>query len=160
MVLSDGPYVVGDVELLGDVAQVVVVADDAGNVDGPLAGLVAGEQVVEAVTHAADEDGHAGAYVVEVEAEGHVVAWGVECGDVLADLVARDEECVELPFYSHEEDAVLAVDVLVEVDDVALVVRNELGDVGYDALPVGAVEQQDGRRFHVVCVSFCLCLLS
>ena len=156
VVLLDGPDVEGDVELFGDVAQVLVVGDDAGDVHLPLARLVARQQVVEAVAHAADEDGHAGSLVGEVEAEGHPVALGVERLEVLSYFVLGDAEVLQLPFDAHEEDAVLAVDVLVEVDDVACVVGDEACDLGDDARLVGAVEQQDGCGFHECLIGFVL----
>lgn len=46
----------GDAELHGHPLQVRVVADDAHNLAGELAGLVADEEVVEAVVGLADED--------------------------------------------------------------------------------------------------------
>ena len=141
VVLVDAPHVVGDIELLGDVAQVLMVADDAGDIDSPLAGFVARQQVVEAVAHAADEDGHARALVGEVEVECHLVALRVECGKILLDLVLGDEEALQLPFNAHEEHAVLTIDILVEIDDVTFVVGDELGDLGDDARLVGAVKE-------------------
>ena len=146
VVLGDGPHIEGYVELLGDVAQVLVVAHDAGDVHLPLACLVTGKEVVEAVAHLAHEDGHTGTDVVEIEVESHVVALGVECRDVFLYLFTRDEKVIKLPLDAHEEHTILAVHVLVQINDVALVVGDELGHFGYDALLVGAVEQQYGGR--------------
>ena len=139
MVFLDGPYIVGNVELLGDVAQILVVAHDTGNVHIPLACLVACEEVVKTVAHLADEDGHARALVGEIEVERHLIACRVERGQVFLDFILGDEEFLEFPLDAHEEHAVLAVHILVEIDDVSLVVGNELGYFRNDSRLVGTV---------------------
>ena len=52
-------------------------------------------------------------------------------------------EAVELPLDALEEDVLLAVGVLVGVDDVAVVAVEEVGDGGDEPLLVAAGEQQD-----------------
>ena len=148
VVLLDAPHVVGYAELLGHIAQVLMVGDDAGNVHIILSGLPPCQQVVETVAHLRDEDGHAGPTVAEVEAELHLVSLSVERVNIFADFLAGDEEAVQLPLYAHEEHAVLAVYILVKVNDVALVVGNKLGYLRDNALLVGAVEEKNGGRFH------------
>ena len=101
------------------------------------------------MAHLADENGHTGTYVVEIKAEGHLIALGVKSGDVFLDLVTGNEEIIQLPFKTHEENTILTVDILVEVDDVPLVVGDEFGHFRDDALLVGAVQKQYGSGSHL-----------
>ena len=73
--------------------------------------------------------------------------------DVFLDLVPGNEEALKLPLDAHEQHPVLPVHVLVQIDDIAAVVGDELGDFGDDALTVRAVEQYDSGRFHVLTVN-------
>ncbi len=150
MVFLDGPYIVRYVELFGHVAQIFVVAHYAGYVDVPFAGLVACQNIIQAVAHLAYEDGHARLYVVEVQAALHVVSAGIQCVDVFLDFVLRYEETVQFPFHAHEEYTFHPVDVLVEIDDVATVVCYEFCQFRYYSFPVGAVQKQDGCWFHMI----------
>lgn len=148
MVFIDGPDVVWDIELLCDVAEIFVVADDAWDFDVPLAGFVSCEDIVEAVAHFADEDGHSRGFIAEVEIEGEFEAFVVEGVQDVADFVARDIEIFEFPFDAHEEHAVDIVDILVDIDDIAAVIGDEAGEFGDDALSIGAVEQEDCSWAH------------
>ena len=141
LVRQDAPHVVGDAELVRDVAQVFVVGDDAGDVHVPFARTVAGEQVVETVAHLAHEDGHARLLVAEIDVGGHLVALLEELVDDFLDMVARNEEALQLPLDAHEQMPLDRVHVLVEIDDVSVVARDESRHVGDDALTVGTVEQ-------------------
>jgi len=146
---GDGKAVIRDSELLADVAKVFVVADDARNLDVPLAGVVTREKVVDAVAHLADEDRHPRLLVREVYAEIHPVAGTEHRVDVFSDLFTGNQEPVEFPLYPHEEDLLDSVDVLVEVDDISAVVRDELRHVSDYSLPVRAVEKEYcGLVFH------------
>ena len=64
--LVDAPDVIGNAKLFSDIAQVFVVRDNARNVDIPLAGLPACQEVIQTVAHLRDEDGHARTLVAEV----------------------------------------------------------------------------------------------
>ncbi len=139
VVLRDGEDVVGDAEALRHRLHVRVVADDERYVHVPLPHRVARQHVVEAVAHLGHEDGHARLHVGEIDAVRHAVLLRVERVEVVVNLLARDVEAVKLPLQTHEEDAVGAVDVLVEVEDVALVDGDETGHLGQDARAVGAV---------------------
>ena len=127
MVFLDAPHVIGNTELVGHIAQILVVADDTGDVAVELTRLPACQQVVEAVTHFRDEYCHTGALVAVIEREFHLVALGIERGDIVIEFVARNQKAFEFPFYAHKEHAVYLVDILVEVDDVAFVVGDKLG---------------------------------
>ena len=139
VVFLDAPHVVGNLELFGHVAQVLVVRHDAGYLTLIFTGLPACQQVVQAVAHLRHEDGHARTLVAVVERELHLVALGIQRADVFVYLVARYQETVQFPLYAHEENAVLAVNVLVEIDNISLIVGNKLGYFRYNALLVGAV---------------------
>ena len=140
MVLVDAPHVVGDAKLLGHIAQILVVADDAGDINLKFACLPAGQQVVETVAHLGNEDSHTGTLVAIVERELHLIALGIERGDIVVDLVARNEEAVQLPLNAHEEHAFNLIYVLIEVHNVTLVVCDEFRYLCDDALLVGAMQ--------------------
>ena len=165
VVFLDAPHIVGNAELLCHIAQVFVVGHDAGHLAGKLAGLPPCQQVVQAMAHLRHEDGHPGALVAVIERELHLVALGIERGDIFVDLVAWNEEAVEFPFYAHEEHAVLLVHILVQVDDVPFVVGDESGHFCNDALLVRAMQQQYGclllsRFCRLVCFHFFLYLIN
>ena len=159
VVFGYGPDVVGYVELLGYVPEVIMIAYDTGYFDVPLPCLVTGEEVVEAVAHLADEYGHPGLDIAEEDAELQGVPAGEEGADVFLDLFAGDQEAVEFPFDAHEEAAFDAVDVLVEIDNVSAVFGDEAGDVGDDALPVWAVEEEYYCGVHKLLITFGLARL-
>ena len=126
-----------------------MVADDERDVDVELTGLVAREQGVEAVRGLRDEERQPRAVLREVE----LLLEGVEGPDEVrhggGEGVPWDEEVAQIPGHAHEEDGVLAgVHVLVEGDDVAAVAVDEVGDLGDQAGPVRAREEQDGVVAH------------
>ena len=139
MILVDRPDVVGNVELIRDVAQILVVTDDAGNFDVPFSGAVACEKVVEAVAHFAHKDGHARRFVAEIEIVRHLIALGIERPDDIMQFFAGNEEVFQLPFDAHEKHIVEMIDILVEIHDVALVVRDKTRDLRNDARRIGAM---------------------
>ena len=96
------------------------------------------------MAHLADEDCHAWALVAVVEAELHLVALRIERVDVVVELVARNQEPFQFPFYAHEEHPFYLIDVLVQIDDVAFVVGDKLRHLRDDALLVGAMQEEDG----------------
>ena len=121
-----------------------MVRYDAGNLAVELSSLPSRQHVVEAMAHLADEDSHAWTFVAVVETELHLVALRIERVDVVVELVARNQEPFQFPFYAHEEHPFYLIDVLVQIDDVALVVSDELRHFRDDALLVGAVKQEYG----------------
>ena len=66
LVRRDLPDIERDAELFRHLPQVLVVAHDAGDVHLPLAGIVPGQQVIEAVAHLAHENGHPRLLVAEI----------------------------------------------------------------------------------------------
>ena len=139
VVFLNAPDIVGDSELFGYIAQVFVVGDDAGDVTGKLACLPASQEVIKAMAHLRNEDGHAWTLVAIIEAELHLIALCVEGCDVFVNLIAWNQEAVEFPFYSHEEHAVLTVNILIKVNNISLVVGNKFRHFRDDALLIGAV---------------------
>ena len=75
--------------------------------------------------------------------ERHVGALGVEGVEVVAGFLVGDDYVVEFPLDAHIENPVVAVDVLVEIYDVASVFVDETGDDGNDARLVGTVHSQN-----------------
>ena len=76
-----------------------------------------------------------------LEAERNLVALGIQRRDIVGDLLAGNQEAVQLPFNPHEEHAVHLVHILVQIDDIAPVVGNETGHFRDDALLVGTMQQ-------------------
>ena len=106
------------------------------------------------MAHFRHEDGHARLLVIVVQTESHLVPLGIECFDILFNFITRHEEVVKLPFNAHEENTILAVNILVEIDDVTVVIRNELGYFCNDAWLIRAMQKHNGCGFH----SFFTCL--
>ena len=79
------------------------------------------------MTHLRDENRHPRTLVAVIERELHLIALGIERGDIVVELVAGDEESLELPFYAHEEHAIHLVYILIQVDNVAFVVGYKFG---------------------------------
>jgi hypothetical protein len=98
------------------------------------------------VTHLAHENGHTGLHVVEIQIERHLKTFRIQHSDALVYLVPGNEETIEFPFNTHKEDTILAVNMLVQIHNIALVVRDEFGYLTNDALSVGTMQQKDGGR--------------
>ena len=139
MVFVDGPDVVGNIELFGNVSKILVVTHNAWNFDIPFTGAITREEIVETVAHFADKNGHTWRFVAKVEVKCHLIAMGIKRLDNVVKLFTRNEKLVELPFDAHEKHVVDVIDVLVKIDDVALVVRNKACNLGNDARRIGAM---------------------
>jgi hypothetical protein len=74
----------------------------------------------------------------------HVVPFGDEGVEILADFLGRDDKILHLPFNAHEKDIAVGVDVLVEVGNVAVIFENEFTDSRNDAFIIGAMNKQNG----------------
>ena len=135
--LVDVEDVVGDAKPLCGGAEVFVVADNQRDVNSPLARNVPRKHIVEAVRHFGDKNRHPRLAVGEVNLELHLMFLRVEGLEVLFDFLGRDEKLVEAPFHPHKEDFLGVIDVLVEIYDVAVVVRDEIGQLGDEPRLVG-----------------------
>jgi hypothetical protein len=56
---------------------------------------------------------------------------------ILLNLLRGNEKLVEAPLHPHKEDLLGVIDILVEIYDVAVVVRNEIGQLGDESRLVG-----------------------
>ena len=88
VVFVDVPDVIGDRELFGHVAEIFVVAENAGDLDVPFSGFISRQQIIEAVAHFADENGHSLGFVAKIEVERHLVTDGVKRGEDILNFVA------------------------------------------------------------------------
>ena len=122
MVFLDAPYIIRYTKLVGHIAQILVITYDTWDVAIKLSRLPTSQQIIEAVTHLRHEDRHSRTLVAIVERELHLIALGIESGEIIVELVAWDKESVEFPFYSHKEHTFYLVHILVEIDDVSFVV--------------------------------------
>ena len=67
-------------------------------------------------------------------------------GELPLNAVARKIEPLDLPFHALQEDALLAVGVLIGVDDIPAVAMDEAGDLRDQALLIGAGKEERRRR--------------
>ena len=124
--------------------KVRVVADDKRDLDVPLAGLTARQQVVQTVRQLRDKNRHARDVVGEVETPGHVEPVRHERLKEFADLLGRDSEAVQIPFDTHKERMRGGVYMFVQMDNVAAVLENEVSRRDDNSLLVGTVHQNNG----------------
>lgn len=122
--------------------QIGVVADDQGNLHVPFSGGIPGQHIVQAVRHARNEDRHARFDVRKVEPENHLVLAAVKRLEVVLDLFFGNQKPVQLPGDPHEKHVFRMVDILVQIDDVAFVDRDEVGHLGQNSRLVGTMQQQ------------------
>jgi hypothetical protein len=57
-------------------------------------------------------------------------------------ILPRYPEPVKFPFYPHKENVSNPVNMLIKHNDITVVAIKEIGDVGNDALAVGAMHKQ------------------
>ena len=145
MVLRDAPDIKRNPELLRHEAQVLVVRYDTGDVAGKLASLPSGQQVVQAVAHLTHENRHPRAFVAIKQAEFHVEALREERVDIQVDLLPRNQKTLQLPLDPHEKHIVHLIYILIQVDNVPFILSNECCHFRNDALPVRAMQKQNGR---------------
>ena len=127
---------------LGQVAEDLVVGDDADDVDRERAGRPAEEQVVQAVPELRDHQQRLDPLGLVVQPPGHVERLGhpgevaLEVGDLAPRLRHRE-------VHPHEEQAVVGLAVLLAGDDVGRVLHQEAGHRVDDAGLVRAGKGQD-----------------
>ena len=74
----------------------------------------------------------------------HVIPFGDEGVEILADFLGRNDEILHLPFDAHEKDIAVGVDVLVEVSNITAIFKDEFTDRRNDAFIVRAMNKQNG----------------
>ena len=116
-----------------------VVAHDQRDGAGEFAGLVAVEQVHQAVQVAGHEDRHRGAgrRVLHPPAHSEALGDGLELARQI--LAGSRSKSVQVPLDPHEEQPQVVVLVLIGVEDVGAVGVQKVRDGGDNPLPVGAV---------------------
>ena len=142
VLLGDREQVKRNIETAGHMFQIGVVADDQGNLHVPFSGGIPGQHIVQAVRHARNEDRHARFDVRKVEPENHLVLAAVKRLEVVLDLFFGNQKPVQLPGDPHEKHVFRMVDILVQIDDVAFVDRDEVGHLGQNSRLVGTMQQQ------------------
>ena len=140
VVFLNAPHVVGNAELVGHVAQILVIGHNTRNVAFKLTSLPSCQQVVQTVTHLGYEDGHTWTLIAEVQAEFHLVTLRIKGGDVLVNLVARNHKSFQFPLYTHKKHAVHLVNILIEVNDISLIIGDKLSYFRNNTLLIRAVE--------------------
>ena len=118
-----------------------MIADDTRNIDIPLSRLPSCEEIIETMAHLTDEDSHTRTYIAEIEMESHLIALSVESVQIVLNLISRNQEVLQFPFYSHKEHAILTVNILIEIDDVSIIVGDELCQLRDDSQLVWTVQE-------------------
>ena len=93
------------------------------------------------MTHLADKDSHAWLLIIKIKIEIHVVAYFVERVYDILNLLSWYHEILQIPFQSHKKHAVLTINILVKIDNIAMIVCDKLGYLTDDTLFIRAVEQ-------------------
>jgi hypothetical protein len=140
---GDREHPIRDSELLGDALVVRMVAHDQRNLAAQLPGLVAQQQVVEAVVGPRGEDRHALDPVGVGDAPDHLHPFG-QLGDGPLEGPAVGVELREVEVDALEEDTRGPVGVLIGLEDVGAVAVQQLGEGGHDAAPVRTAHEQGG----------------
>lgn len=145
---GDGQVVEGNLVETSQCSRLFVVADDERKVAGQFSGLVAVEQVGEAVEVVGDEDGDVltrggkGETPVHLQLPGEWGKGSMEVCFVAIGLVGGELD-------AHEEEAKLDVLVLVGIEDVGVVLLNEeVGNGGDETFAVGAVDEKNSSLRH------------
>ncbi len=140
---SDRHDLEGQAEVLGRGTVVGVIGNHQHHLAGQLAQPLPQQEIIQAVGVLAAEDRHAVAPVVEVQLRVQSQGAG-EDFQAQADAFGVEGEAVQRPDEAHEEALCLGLAVLVEVQDVAAVAEDEVGQGGDDARAIGAANAQDG----------------
>ena len=126
-----------------------MVADDEREIAAELAGLVAVEQVGEAVEVVRDEDGDVLRRGGEGETPVHAGTARPAARRRRGSALRRKSDVVGGELDAHEEEAKLDVLVLVGVEDVGVVLLDEeVGDGGDETFAVRAVDEKNGGLGH------------
>lgn len=135
----------------GDVVgQVLVIAGYERDIHGKLAGLPPPKQITEAVALFGDQNGHPLGLVAPEDSPAHCEPIG-HCRPCLAERVRAEREVCQLHLQAHEELAMLRIGMLIGLEDIAVVGRNETS-YGRDDSPLVGTRYEQPSRFpcHVL----------
>jgi len=93
------------------------------------------------------QNGHPGHTVAEDQLELDTAFQG-DTLKAICNLFTRDLKALQLPFQAGQKNAGLKVGVLVEVENVATVAKDEVGDSGNQSAPVWTGDDQFGCVAH------------
>ena len=141
-ILRDGNIQEGDAVELRDGRQVRVVADDRNHIDGQALGLLAVQEVGEAVPLAGDHDDGAQLAAQVVDAVGGAEFFG-DAGEALVD---RGAALRGVHLNAHKERARVGVAELLRLDDVAAGLTDHARDGMHDARAVRAGQGHNKLR--------------
>lgn len=139
-----------DLVLFGERSQVVVVAHDERDIHLPFSAAVSCEHIVQTVRVLRNEDRHPRRLSgkvkgpVQVERLGHLF---LELG---FDGCVGHLKAVQIPLHTHKEHPVLFIDMLVDLQNVAVVAGQKVSYLGHQSFAVGAVDKQN-RRVVIGC---------
>jgi hypothetical protein len=149
VVFRDWHDEVGDVVEVGNALVVRMIGDDQGNLASEFAALVAVEQVLEAVVVLGDEDREPRAVAGVGETPVHL-KFGGDGGETLGKFREVKIEFRGIELDAGEKKIRCFVSVLVGEQDVAVVLKNEIGNGRDHALAVGTGDEEDGGVVHKI----------
>ena len=148
MVFFDAPYIVRNAKLFSHIAQILVIAHNARNIDVPFTSFPASQQVVQTMAHFANKNCHSWTFVTKIQFTRHLVALSIQCIDVFLNFIAWNQEMLQFPFNTHKKHAVLLVHILVKVNDISLIICNKSGYLRNNSLLVRTMQKQYCGLFH------------
>ncbi len=129
-----------------------MVRDNHGNLAVQLARAPAMEQVGHAVQVLGAEERHPGTAISQRQLPAHSQFAGergkLRLKGFQIKALRRSSAVCKSPFDTHEEEAQFVVLVLVGVEDVGAAFVEHSGNASHQALPVRAVDEQNGGVFH------------
>src|SRR6476661_8231553 len=93
------------------------------------------------------QTGHFGHMVAEDQLELHTTFEG-DALKTIRDRLTRNLKALQLPFRAGQKNAGLKVGVLVEVENVSAVAKDEVGDSGNQSAPIRTGDDQFGCVFQ------------
>src|SRR6267143_2104894 len=129
--------------------QVRVIADHQRNASRQFSRYVPEQQIVQAVAVFRDKNGDALDGIGKVNSPLHLQPFGERCKS-RGDFRARDLKSVYFPFHAHQEQSGPGINMIVGVNDVAVVLEEKFRDLRHQTLLVRAADQQygSGSRRH------------
>src|ERR1700675_4583779 len=121
----------------GNGSEVRMIAENQSDLSFEFSGLLALQKVLEAMRQARGEQGDFRRVIAEMEFELHAELFGQRM-ELRRNLVAGDLESVKMELEARQEDPGFEVGVLIRLENVAAVAKNEAGDTRNQALLVRA----------------------
>ena len=129
---------------VGVAPHVFMVADNERNFASQLAVALPVEQVDKAMIVLGDENRHAGTITSQSNAPLHSELSCYRC-EFLRELLQWQLESAQVPFDASKIEALLASLMLFKMQNVAVVLKDKIGNRGVETFLIGTLNEQDRR---------------